>query len=276
MRRRDLLRLIGSVAGSTVMYQAMGTLGLNAESTYNGAMTLDGDPKGASVLILGAGLAGMVAALELRKAGYKVQLLEYQNRAGGRCWTIRGGDSYTELGGATQTCHFDEDLYLNPGPWRIPSHHHGVIDYCRRLGVALEPFMQVNQNRTSMLRTRSGASRSVSATSMRTCRALSPSCWPRRPARGSWTTLVTAGDKELLLQALRNWGALDAIKYTKGPAASDRRGFDKDPGGGLNANRRLEPLAFSAILQSRVWQRMADGDSYYHHTPSSSPSAAWT
>ena len=35
MRRRDLLRLIGSLAGSSVMYQAMGTLGLNAESFPN-------------------------------------------------------------------------------------------------------------------------------------------------------------------------------------------------------------------------------------------------
>src|SRR5678815_1600259 len=135
MRRRDLLKLIGSVARSSVMYQAMTTLGLSAESTYSGPIALDGNPKNASVLILGAGLAGMVAALELRNAGYKVQVLEYQQRAGGRCWTIRGGDRYTELGGAEQVCGFDKDLYLNPGPWRIPSHHHGVIDYCKRLGV---------------------------------------------------------------------------------------------------------------------------------------------
>ena len=35
-------------------------------------------------------------------------------------WTRRGGDRYTELGGATQECRFDKDLYVNPGPWRIP------------------------------------------------------------------------------------------------------------------------------------------------------------
>ena len=52
-----------------------------------------------------------------------------------------GGDSYTELGGATQRCAFDEGLYLNPGPWRIPYHHHAILDYCRRFGVALEPFI---------------------------------------------------------------------------------------------------------------------------------------
>src|SRR5580765_1305773 len=109
--RRDLLTLIGTVAGSAVMYQAMAHLGFAAESQYKGPIKLDGDPKGASVLILGAGLAGLVAALELRKAGYRVQVLEYENRVGGRCWTMRGGDSYTELGGFTQKCEFDRGLY---------------------------------------------------------------------------------------------------------------------------------------------------------------------
>jgi monoamine oxidase len=84
-------------------------------------------------LILGAGLAGMVAALELRQPG-------------GRNWSLRGGDSYTELGGATQQCEFDAGLYLNPGPWRIPYHHNSLLDYCKRLGVKLEPFQQLNHN----------------------------------------------------------------------------------------------------------------------------------
>ena len=131
MRRRDLLALIGTSAGGAAMYRAMSSLGFAAESTYSGPIRLDGDPKGASVLILGAGLAGLVAAFELRKAGYRVQVLEYNNRAGGRCWSLRGGDSYTELGGGTQQCEFASGLYLNPGPWRIPYHYHGVLDYCR-------------------------------------------------------------------------------------------------------------------------------------------------
>lgn len=135
LSRRDLLSLIGVTAGSAVMYQAMTSLGLAAESGYKGPIKLEGDPKGATVLILGAGLAGMTAALELRNAGYKVQILEYNGRAGGRNWTIRGGDTFTELGGATQKCEFDEGLYINPGPWRIPYHHNGVLDYCKRLGV---------------------------------------------------------------------------------------------------------------------------------------------
>src|SRR5258707_2140302 len=146
LSRRDLLSLIGSVAGSAAMYHAMTSLGFASESTYNGPVRLEGDVKGASVLILGAGLGGMTAALELRAAGYKVQVLEFNSRPGGRNWTLRGGDSFTELGGATQTCGFEEGLYLNPGPWRIPYHHRALLDYCKRLGVALEPFIQLNHN----------------------------------------------------------------------------------------------------------------------------------
>ena len=44
------------------MYQAMSALGVAAESAYRGPIELTGDPRGATVVILGAGLAGMVAA----------------------------------------------------------------------------------------------------------------------------------------------------------------------------------------------------------------------
>src|ERR1700737_1380619 len=105
--RRRLLTMIGLSAGSTAMYQAMHSLGFAAESDFTGPIQLGAAPKGASVLVLGAGIAGLVAAYELRNAGYRVQVLEYNSRAGGRNWTLRGGDRYTELGGDTQECRFD-------------------------------------------------------------------------------------------------------------------------------------------------------------------------
>src|SRR5258706_7316177 len=88
MRRRDLLSLIGAAGGAATMYQAMTALGFAAASTYKGPILLDGDPKSASVLILGARLAVMTAAYELRKAGYKDQVLEYDDHAGWSCWTL--------------------------------------------------------------------------------------------------------------------------------------------------------------------------------------------
>jgi monoamine oxidase len=146
LSRRQLLRMIGITAGNAAMYQAMSSLGFAAESPYRGPIDLQGTPPGASILILGAGMAGMSAAYELRNAGYQVQVLEFNGRAGGRNWSLRGGDTYTELGGFTQHCQFDQDLYINPGPWRIPYHHRGMLHYCKTLGVPLEAFVQVNYN----------------------------------------------------------------------------------------------------------------------------------
>src|SRR6202047_5680622 len=138
--------MIGATAGAGCMYQAMSSLGFAAESPYRGPIDLQGTPRGASVLVLGAGMAGMTAAYELRNAGYRVQVLEYNSRAGGRNWSLRGGDRYTELGGDTQECRFDPGHYINPGPWRLPHHHRGMLSYCKRLGGALEPFVQMNYN----------------------------------------------------------------------------------------------------------------------------------
>src|SRR5258708_27661569 len=142
--RRDLLSLIGAVAGSAAMYHAMTSLGFASESTYKGPIRLVGNPKGASVLVLGAGLAGMTAALELRKAGYSVQILEFNNRPGGRNWTLRGGDGFTELGGFAQACEFEQGLYFHPGPLRIPHPPRALLAYSKRPGGALQPFIPLN------------------------------------------------------------------------------------------------------------------------------------
>jgi hypothetical protein len=107
MSRRDLFSLIGTLAGSAVMYEAMSSLAYAGESGYAGPPNLSGDVKGASVLILGSGIVGMTSAYELRKAGYKVQILEYQDRPGGRNWSLYGGDAYAELCGAIQHVGFD-------------------------------------------------------------------------------------------------------------------------------------------------------------------------
>src|SRR4051794_20587052 len=105
MTKRDLLALIGSVAGGTAMYMAMGAFDQAKASSFK-PIKLDGDPKGAKVLILGAGVAGMTSAYELSKAGYNVQVLEFNDRFGGRSWTLETGTTFTELGGATQHCEF--------------------------------------------------------------------------------------------------------------------------------------------------------------------------
>ena len=78
LSRRRLLELVGASVGGSATYQFMTRLGFASESPYRGPIKLDGDPKGASVIILGAGLAGMTAAIELERAGCNMNVLEYQ------------------------------------------------------------------------------------------------------------------------------------------------------------------------------------------------------
>src|SRR5271154_377991 len=256
IRRRDLLSLIGAVAGSAAMYHAMTSLGFASESPYKGPIKLKGDPKGASVLILGAGLAGMTAALELRNAGYKVQILEFNRRPGGRNWTLRGGDTFTELGGATQTCEFEQGLYFNPGPWRIPYHHRALLDYCKRLNVALEPFVELNHNALLHSASAFGGQPQRIRNIKADLQGHVSELLAKATAQGKLDEAVSAEDKEILLQALRSWGALDKNYAYKANLISSRfRGYAKGPGGGLGAAPVAgTPVELSDILKSRLWR----------------------
>jgi len=102
---------------------------------------LTGRPPNAKVLVLGAGISGLVVAYELGKLGYDARILEARDRVGGINWTVRRGSEHTEIGGERQACTFDEGLYLNVGPWRIPYTHTGILNYCKELGVPLQIFV---------------------------------------------------------------------------------------------------------------------------------------
>src|SRR6516225_4273341 len=266
--RRDLLSLIGAVSSSSAMYHAMTSLGFASDSPYKGPVKLEGDPKGASVLILGSGLAGMTAALELRKAGYNVQVIEYNSRPGGRNWTLRGGDSFVELGGATQTCAFDDGLYVNPGPWRIPYHHRALLDYCKRLNVELEPFIQLNHNALlHSTRAFGGAPQRVRAVKADFQGSISE-LLAKAVKQNKLDEAVTTEDQEILLQALRSWGALDRnYNYSASLAAAEYRGYAKAPGGGLSAMPMpSEPVTLSDLLKSRLWRYLQNFANYNMQT----------
>ncbi len=256
--RRELLGMIGTMGGAAAMYQAMTALGHAAETQFTGPPSLSGARPGASVVVLGAGLAGLAAALELSKAGYRVQVLEYQDRAGGRNYSVRGGDRVVEVGGATQTCEFAPGNYLNPGPWRIPHHHRTLLHYCKSLGVELEPFIQNNHNamihRSNAFGGRPQRYKELSVdfkghVSELLGKALND---------GALDAKVTAEDKDKLLVALREWGLLDGnMAYSSSLRVSGQRGFDRPPGGGLaGAPTPSSVNGLADVLSSNVWTQM--------------------
>jgi monoamine oxidase len=258
MSKRELLSLIGKSAGAGAMLMAMAPLGQAHASTFTGPIKLDGGARGTSVLVLGAGVAGLVAALELSRAGYEVKVLEYNPKVGGRSWTLRGGDRYTELGGATQVCEFAPGNYINPGPWRIPTEHGGLIHYCRELGVGLEPFQQNNYNAYLHSTSAFGGKPQRYKTIQADYYGHVSELLAKAVNQNALSDAVTPEDAEVLLESLRSWGALDSdMRYVKGPSSARRRGWDKGPGGGLTAEPiPSEPLDIGAVLKSGMWRNI--------------------
>ncbi|HSS19474.1 MAG TPA: FAD-dependent oxidoreductase [Pyrinomonadaceae bacterium] len=145
--RRRFLEQVGLAGGAAALYETMTALGLiNLPEAWAGPPNLpQGSGKGKSVVILGAGIGGLTAAYELTRANYDCQIIELTERAGGRNHTARRGTVLKEVNEdgveTTQVCNFDEGLYLNLGPGRLPYHHRRVLHYCQELGVKLEVYV---------------------------------------------------------------------------------------------------------------------------------------
>jgi monoamine oxidase len=81
------------------------------------------------VVIIGAGLAGLVAGFELKRQGHEPIILEAQNRVGGRIYTLRS---------------FAPGLYAEAGGMRIPRAHDLTLAYCELFDLELRPFVMGN------------------------------------------------------------------------------------------------------------------------------------
>jgi monoamine oxidase len=87
--------------------------------------------KGIKIGIIGAGLAGLTAAYELRKLGYDLTILE---------------GSKQHIGGRVYTHYFTKDLYGELGAMRIPVSHEATWHYINLFKLNTLPFIQESLN----------------------------------------------------------------------------------------------------------------------------------
>jgi monoamine oxidase len=82
---------------------------------------------GVSVVVAGAGMAGLTAARALEKLGAAVTVIEARDRVGGRVWTIRDG--------------FKDDQHAEAGGDLIESEHHATLELAGELGLHAVPIL---------------------------------------------------------------------------------------------------------------------------------------
>jgi monoamine oxidase len=236
--RRGFIHLVGRHAGAAALYGTFDAVGLLASPAFRPiSVPQRRGSAGPRIVVLGAGIAGMSAAYELRKAGYPCTVLEARDRPGGRTWTLRGGDSIIETDSTQHvTWESRQDLYFNPGPARIAPHHTAILSYCRELDVPLE--ILVNENRAALLQD----DEAFGGEPQRARRVISD-------MRGWIAALAVRGTWERDVHALlRSFGALDKdLRYT----GSSRAGHAEAPGiTPRELDRVHSPLPFEEIAKA--------------------------
>jgi len=226
LTRKEFLKRTGTLFGGA--YTSMLAMGLIKEAPVND-FDLNKTESDKSIVIIGAGLAGLTAAWELEKLGYNCMILEARDRAGGRCWSVRNGSNNTEMESGDQTAKFDNGLYFNAGPSRIPHHHKLTLHYCKALGIPLEVYNNVNEA-AYVYSEGSGplCNKKIRAREIRNdIRGYMSELLARAVDQDQLDLEMSGDDVESVIQYLRAEGALNNDKLYQ---ASARRGYNMPPG----------------------------------------------
>lgn len=249
--RRAFLERVGKAGGYGAMFVTMQGLGLlAAPKAYAGPPQLPaGSGRGIRVAVLGAGIAGLVGAYELRKAGYEVTVLEARDRPGGRAWSVRRGTVIQQDDRPDQVVDWDEGRhhYMNAGPARIPQTHHAILGYCRDLGVPLE--VMVNGNRTAKLDYKGQVVSNGQA--VNDTRGAFSELLAKAIDKGALDRELTGVDKQRLMGYLGAYGDLDPKHVYSN--REGRAGFKAWPGGYDHPPSGADPLRLTDLMQAQFW-----------------------
>jgi monoamine oxidase len=253
--RRRFLGYSAAAASSALLASMTGAAPATAAPAWAG---LPGVPKdigaGQRVLILGAGIAGLSAAEHLDGLGFSVRVLEALDRPGGRNFTARRDTVVTELIGGRevrQTCGFDDGLYINLGPGRIPYHHRRVLASCQQHGVALEPYvMETTANLyagPSVHPNRRLANDTRGHLAYLLLKALD------RGALATELSGLSRGQRQALRGLLVDFGDLKALDDGHRYVGSTRSGY-RYPLTEHQMAEAVAPLALAELLDERFWE----------------------
>jgi monoamine oxidase len=247
LSRRKFVTHVAAISGMGAAFLSMQALGLASIVFAEPAPILPAKiGTGTHVVILGAGIAGLVMAYRMERAGFSVTLVEARRRTGGRNWTLRHGDKVEMIGETEQTVGFSEGMYFNAGPARIPSHHQGLLSYCKLLGVPLE--VEVNFSNSALLQSDGVfAGKSIQERqAINDFRGRIAELLSKATNRGALDRELTADDKERLVTFLRNYGDLSKDSLYKG---SERAGYKLSPGPYDQIGIRRDPLSLRDLLR---------------------------
>jgi monoamine oxidase len=269
--RRRFLGVAGAATSATLFQVMTGAAPATAATAPTGpGAAAQQAGNGRSVAILGAGPAGIAAAVRFLEAGFKVTVLEASGRVGGRTLTARPGDTISERWAdgsvRTQTCAFDEGLYLNLGAGRIPYHHQRVIDFCRKFRVPLEPYIHTT---TANLYQTDGAWNGAPQPYRRVVNDSRGYVAQFAAAAAFKGTQLEDGltvtQRELFQKLLVEFGKLDATTRTY--EGSTRSGLAAQPTV-HQLEEPIDPLLLKDLLASRFWDNgvLQDWDWHWQTT----------
>ena len=127
--RRNFLKTAGMGTAAFALHEALPAM---ARDSQQSSATLQPGRTSKKVIVVGAGMAGLVAAYELDRTGHNVILLEAQLRPGGRVLTLRAP--------------FSDGLYAEAGATCIPDTHRLAIGYARQFQLKLVPCFPPDGN----------------------------------------------------------------------------------------------------------------------------------
>jgi monoamine oxidase len=225
-----------------------------ARAKRRGGIRLAGAPQ--NVVVLGAGLAGLAAGLELKRAGHNVTILEARKTPGGRLRTIRD---------------FADGQYAEAGPLSFPPSHSFTFGYVTDFGLPIRPAFTFGLDTIANLhgnrfRINSSGSADIPLSLSSLERQAGVYGMPDlyldsylrivgNPRRSNWPSDdLTAIDGISLAQLLRNLGASDgAIDII----ASSQLGI---LGFGLDSISAMDGVVTEAIASDSIFYEIVDGN----------------